>query len=123
MIIRNIQSNDYHLNYFDLLSQLTTVNKEKITFNKFDNFIKTLNDNHFIKVILIDNKIVASGTLFIEQKIIHGMAKVGHIEDIVVDNNCRGKGLGKRVVILVLLCIFSLLNLMYTLQVSEIYNF
>ena len=45
-----------------------------------------------------ENKIVASGTLLIENKIIHGISKVGHIEDIVVDSKSRGLGLGKKIV-------------------------
>ena len=35
------------------------------------------------------------GTLFIEYKIIHSFGKVGHIEDIVISKNFRGKGYGK----------------------------
>ena len=35
-------------------------------------------------------KIVGSGTLIIEPKIIHGGKNVGHIEDIVVKNSYRG---------------------------------
>ena len=80
------------------MSQLTEVNKEKITFVDFCNFIDKLNKNHHIIVIIHNNKIVASGTLLIEDKIIHGMSKVGHIEDIVVDSNSRGLGLGKKII-------------------------
>ncbi|CAH3040516.1 unnamed protein product [Porites lobata] len=43
-------------------------------------------------------KIVACGTLFIEQKFIHEIAIRGRVEDIVVDDSCRGRGLGKLVV-------------------------
>ena len=34
-------------------------------------------------------------TLIIEEKLIHGGSKVGHIEDLVVDEKFRGKGYGK----------------------------
>ena len=98
MEFRNLQKNDYNKKYFDLLSQLTEVNKEKISFVDFCNFIDKLNENHHIIVIIHNNKIVASGTLLIEDKIIHGMSKVGHIEDIVVDSNSRGLGLGKKII-------------------------
>lgn len=43
-------------------------------------------------------KIVASGTLIVEQKFIHEAAVRGRIEDIVVDNSCRGKKIGKLIV-------------------------
>lgn len=98
MEFRNLQINDYYNGYLDLLSQLTEVNKENITFEKFSNFIKKLNDNHKIIVIIHENKIVANGTLLIEDKIIHGISKVGHIEDVVVDSESRGLGLGKKIV-------------------------
>jgi glucosamine-phosphate N-acetyltransferase len=41
-------------------------------------------------------KIIASGTILIEPKIIHN-SSVGHIEDIVVDSNFRGKGLANKI--------------------------
>ena len=98
MEFRNLQKNDFNNGYLDLLSQLTEVNKENISFDNFCNFIDNLNNQHKIIVIIHENKIVASGTLLIENKIIHGISKVGHIEDIVVDSECRGFGLGKKIV-------------------------
>ena len=98
MEFRNLEINDYYRGYLDLLSQLTEVNKENITFEKFSNFIKNLNKSHKIIVIVHQNKIVANGTLFIEDKVIHGISKVGHIEDVVVDSKSRGLGLGKKIV-------------------------
>jgi len=99
MEFRNLNKNDYNNGYLDLLAQLTEVNKENITLEKFSNFIDNLNDEyHKIIVILHQNKIVASGTLLIEDKIIHGISKLGHIEDIIVDSESRGLGLGKKIV-------------------------
>ena len=98
MNFRDLESNDYYKNYLYLLEQLTEVNVEQITFEKFFNFVNNLNCNHRIIVLEEDNKIVASGSLLIENKIIHGISKVGHIEDIVVDKNVRGKGLGKNII-------------------------
>lgn len=98
MKIRNLHKNDYYLNYLDLLSQLSVVNKDNISSNEFNSFIEELKDNHIIKVIELNNKIVASGTLYIENKIIHNFGKVGHIEDIVIDINFRGKSLGIQIV-------------------------
>ena len=46
-------------------------------------------DTHF------DDNIVGSMTLLIEMKFTHGCGRVGHIEDVVVDKACRGKGFGK----------------------------
>lgn len=80
-------------NYLNLLNQLsnTTVYNE----NKFFNFVDNLPRNTRIYLLYDDDKIVGSGTLLIENKIIHNFKNVGHIEDIVVDKNSRGKGYGK----------------------------
>jgi len=51
-----------------------------------------------INFIKIDNIIIGSGTLFIEQKFIFNGSKCGHIEDIIVDNMYRNKGYGKMLV-------------------------
>lgn len=98
MQFRNLQKNDFNLGYLDLLSQLTEVNKNNISFEKFSNFIDKLGENHKITIIINNNKIIATGTLLIENKIIHSISKVGHIEDIVVDSNSKGLGIGKQIV-------------------------
>ena len=38
------------------------------------------------------------GSILIEQKIIHNMGKVAHIEDIVIDKNYRKMGLGSKMI-------------------------
>ncbi len=98
MQFRNLQKSDFNFGYLDLLSQLTEVNKNNISFKKFSNFIDKLNENHKIIIIINNNKIIATGTLLIENKIIHSISKVGHIEDIVVDSNSKGLGIGKQIV-------------------------
>jgi glucosamine-phosphate N-acetyltransferase len=96
MNIRPICKNDFYKNFTDLLSQLSTTGN--ITYQNFINIINSLNNNHLIYVIEDNNKIIASGTLLIENKFIHNCSKVGHIEDIVVDKKYRGHGLGKQIV-------------------------
>lgn len=83
-------------NYLNLLNQLsnTTVYDEK----KFFNFVDNLPENIRIYLLYDEEKIVGSGTLLIENKIIHNFKNVGHIEDIVVDKNIRGKGYGKIII-------------------------
>ena len=49
-------------------------------------------------VIEENDEIVASGTLIIEPKIIHQFGKVGHIEDIFVNPEYQGQGLGEEIV-------------------------
>jgi len=100
IICRNLNSNDYYKGYLDLLEQLTDVCKNEITYECFETFVNTLFLNHYI-IVLEDadtNKIIGTGTLLIEKKIIHKMGKIGHIEDIVVDFNYRKKGLGQQLI-------------------------
>ena len=52
---------------------------------------------------LRENQLVAAGTLFIEQKFIRSAGLAGHIEDVVVDQGARGHGLGRRVIMYLVL--------------------
>lgn len=88
----NLTINHYN-KCIELLKQLTKVGE--IDVNDFNKFILTLSDNHIIKILKYNNKIVGIGTIFIENKIIHNFGKVGHIEDIVIDKKIRGHGFGK----------------------------
>ena len=99
MYLRKLESNDYNSNYFQVLSQLSFIDNKSITLDQWNQFISQLNNNHQIYVLVdSSNNIIASGTLLIENKIIHNMGKVAHIEDIVADNKFRGKGYGKMMI-------------------------
>lgn len=62
--------------------------------------LKSFPDTYYPIVILTksNDQICAVGTLFMEFKFIRGCNKAGHIEDIAVDKEVQGKGLGKRVI-------------------------
>ena len=95
---RLLEKMDYEKGLLELLSQLTTTGKvSKEDFIQQYNTIKG-NTNHKIYVLEENNKIISCGTLLIEPKFIHNCSNVGHIEDIVVDKNSRGKGLGKKII-------------------------
>lgn len=96
IIFRDLEYLDYNKKYFFLLSQLTIC--DEIGFDKFCSFINNLGINHKVLVYEQDDKILASGTIFIEQKIIRNCGKVGHIEDIVVDKSLNGLGIGKKLI-------------------------
>lgn len=104
--IKKYKSNIYQIkqNYLNLLSNLTE------TPNLSTNlFINTLNEIELTGGLIVigyigepgldsDNfKIVGSGTILIEPKLIHGARYVGHIEDIVVNPNFRGKHIAQNI--------------------------
>jgi glucosamine-phosphate N-acetyltransferase len=85
------------MSYYKLIKQLSDtvvydLNKFMLNLNQINNygiiyiaFLNIPSSDEFI--------IVASGTCFLEPKIIHNFMNVGHIEDIVVDANFRGKSI------------------------------
>lgn len=96
--LRKIEVSDYNKQYLKLLENLSIVQSHLITYELFEDFVKKLNDNHLIYVIEYSEKVIATGTIFIEHKLIHGLGKVGHIEDIVVDPEYGGNNFGKLIV-------------------------
>ena len=94
--IRRLEKSDYHRKFLQLLEQLTTVDANNILHEDFCKRLDNINSNIFI--IIHNNTIVASGTIYIEKKFIHHLGAVGHIEDIVVDVKHRKKGLGKMMI-------------------------
>jgi glucosamine-phosphate N-acetyltransferase len=86
--------------YLLLLSKLTTT-----TYLETDSFLKNVerisNMGAIIVGVITDTsnniEIIASGTIIIEPKIIRGGKSVGHIEDIVVAEHMRGKGVSQQI--------------------------
>lgn len=98
--IRPIVLCDIDQSYIELLSQLTTVDICVIDKERIQRYFDTLQDHNQIFVIEDINakRIIGTGKVFIEEKIIHNFGKVGHIEDIVIDKQYRGLNLGKAIV-------------------------
>ena len=99
-IIRNIDETDISRKYYELLGQLTQMDPKLMDREKTTEFLDSLNNHHCIFVVEQEStkEIVASGTLLIEKKLIRNYGKVGHIEDIVVNEKMRGYGLGKKMI-------------------------
>jgi len=81
--------------YLTLINQLSST---QITLTQVKEIIKNLPENHVIFIMKIENNIIGSGTVLLEQKIIHSGKKVGHLEDIIIDNTYQGKGYGKKLI-------------------------
>jgi glucosamine-phosphate N-acetyltransferase len=96
VVFRDLEYSDYNKDYFELLKQLTKC--DKCSENEFKIFIDKLNENHKVIVYEENGRIMASGTILIENKLIRNCGKVGHIEDIVVDKELNGRGIGKEMI-------------------------
>lgn len=98
--MRPLAAGDYARGHLALLSGLTEAPDvgEAAYLERF-RLLQSIPETYYIIVFTAkDNKdkIVASGSLIKEHKFIRANAASGHIEDIVVDPEIRGKGLGKK---------------------------
>eukprot|EP00418_Pyrodinium_bahamense_P065028 CAMPEP_0179088966 /NCGR_PEP_ID=MMETSP0796-20121207/40508_1 /TAXON_ID=73915 /ORGANISM="Pyrodinium bahamense, Strain pbaha01" /LENGTH=145 /DNA_ID=CAMNT_0020786505 /DNA_START=36 /DNA_END=470 /DNA_ORIENTATION=- len=96
--LRRLRRDDHRKGYVSLLAQLTDVGDltEACFVKVFDrreqqaDVYRTLVIEH-----LASRQTVATGSLVVEAKFIHGGSLVGHVEDIVVDKEHRKKGLAR----------------------------
>jgi glucosamine-phosphate N-acetyltransferase len=95
-MIRDLELLDIDDDYMRLLCQLSGKNKEMkwqeatLFWLKYED-----NDDHQTFVFESDNKIIGTATVLVENKLLHYGSKVGHIEDVVVDNKSRMSGVGR----------------------------
>jgi glucosamine-phosphate N-acetyltransferase len=95
--IKTIELNETNYNEIINLYNYFGFNDKKILdFKNFKSLIERLPKNHNIFLYLENEKIVGGITLIIEEKIIHSGGKVGHIEDFIVLDKYRNKGIGKQ---------------------------
>ncbi len=97
LFARPLCRSDYNKGFLELLSQLTKVGdyNEEVFEAQF-NAMQALPGVYYVVVIEDTStvKLVASATLLIEHKFIHGAAIRGRIEDVVVDGQYRSASLG-----------------------------
>lgn len=100
-MIREIEKTDLNESFFSLLSQLsgkvTSYDLDKM----WDTYSTTPNHVTFVDIIKEagkDERVVATSSVLVESKFLHCGSRVGHIEDVVVDKEVRGSGLGQKIV-------------------------
>lgn len=96
-MIRELREQDYYKGFLILLEQLTTVDADNITYDDFVQHLEKIKSKVFVMEDG-EGKIIGTMSLLIEAKFIHKLSSVCHIEDVVVDNEYRGKGLGKMLI-------------------------
>ena len=98
IVIRPIAIDDIDKGYFELLSQLTTA--EKPSKELFKERVEEINKRNCERILVCEyvpeKKIIGTITTIIELKFIHGMSKVAHVEDFVVDSEYRKMKLGTK---------------------------
>tara|TARA_E500000178_G_C16821628_1_gene661762 strand:+ start:47 stop:517 length:471 start_codon:yes stop_codon:yes gene_type:complete len=86
------------ISYIGVLNCLTDVYNDefelKFLVENFIEYVLSLPKNINIYIIFEGNIIIGSGTLVVESKIIRSFGRVGHIEDVVIDNENQNKGYG-----------------------------
>lgn len=99
--LRPLKRGDYWTGYLDVLrSAGNRVGRvmQKSWYDQFD-YMKACPKTYFIVIISDHRDVVkAVGTLFIERKFINGMARIGHIKDVAVARDQKGKKLSIRIV-------------------------
>lgn len=96
MIIRKLEKNDFK-EYILLINQFRPIGLD-ISKKKFEEVYDNIFKNSIIYVMIINDKIISSAKLIIEQKFIHKLSKYGHIEDVIVADEYRRKGYGKIII-------------------------
>ena len=92
--LRNINVN--HNELFYLLQQLTSAPLLDKQF--YLELIQNLPKNQYIFVMTNNDKPIGMISLLIEQKLIHGGGRVGHIEDLIVDKAHQHKGYATKLI-------------------------
>ncbi|KAJ1954756.1 Glucosamine-phosphate N-acetyltransferase-like protein [Dispira parvispora] len=95
-VLRPLCEDDFEKGVFECLSQLSVVGE--VSAARFAETFRTLLAQGASYMNVIEDtersRIVACGTLVLEQKLLRNCGKIGHIEDIVVSSTERGKRLG-----------------------------
>ena len=92
--LRNINVN--HNELFYLLQQLTSA--PVLEKQAYLQVIQKLSKNQYIFVMTNNDKPIGMISLLIEQKLIHGGGRVGHIEDLIVDKAHQHKGYATKLI-------------------------
>lgn len=82
--------------YNEFINLVKSFRNTNINYNQFINYINELSTFHDI-FLLIDEEsenIIGCVTVLLEQKIIHDLQFVCHIEDLIINNIYKNKGFG-----------------------------
>lgn len=94
MLVRKLEPEDVDRGFLELLAQLSP-SAAKVSREQFAARLGEIRAGpEHVYVIQDGDRIVACGTLVVERKFARDCGACGHVEDIVVDERARGRGLG-----------------------------
>jgi glucosamine-phosphate N-acetyltransferase len=99
--MRPLAKTDYTRSHLSVLSVLTVVSDPGVEAYSAAFDKQRLSPSTYFTLVIIHkptDQIVGVGCVFIEQKFLRGLGKVGHIEDIAVDKSMQGRKLGLRII-------------------------
>ncbi len=92
--IHELSKKDFSNGFFELVNYFTkNLNSDsyELALNNINLFN---NENCKTLVVELDRKIIATGKILMETKVHNNLRKVGHIEDVIVDEKYRNTGIG-----------------------------
>ena len=101
-VVREIQLEDLSRGFFDTLANLAPIGNLTSQHERAKMILSEIRSYPFYNIFVAvteDGELIGSITILIEQKFIHGGAKVGHIEDVVTRSEHEGRGVGKALVL------------------------
>lgn len=99
--LRPMRPSDFKKGYLQTLCHLTSVgNIDYRGFLERLAYFHSIPDTYFLIVVedVRKDKIAGCGTMFLERKIIHGLASCGHLEDVVTLPEYRGLQFGRLII-------------------------
>jgi glucosamine-phosphate N-acetyltransferase len=98
MNIRELEVDDFHKGFLDVLESFGGSSDRKISFDQFkSHFKKVVDKKNLVYVVEDDEIIVGCGTILVEHKFHNGFCSCAHIEDIAVSPSFRNKKIGSRI--------------------------
>lgn len=95
LVFREIQSSDFYNGYLNLLADFSNYKKD-VSSENFTEYLQKNKDNIRIYVVVHNNIIIATGSLFKLDKLHNN--PIGQIEDIIVLESYRKLGIGKKII-------------------------
>jgi glucosamine-phosphate N-acetyltransferase len=98
-MIRDLEITDINADYMRLLCQLSGKEKEYKLQDSAEFWLRYKNNKDHQTFVYEDGgRIIGTATVLVEHKLLHYGSRVGHIEDVVINQDCRHSGIGKMLI-------------------------